>query len=428
MYSSLHKVDLVVTADDGPVCIQTDHRTCEEIEAQPELSVVFAVTRLLTPGLADAAHRRVQYACAGGAPGFLRDVVRACGATLLEHGETALRAPPGPADLDAVARLAHDALMALGRAVLGRHGVDATREGLEHLEAAMRDGEAPDLEDDEIHYYEQLVELAAAGGVVVAAGNEHARWTITEHLISTVPLALDLGANRLANVFGRAERLFAGEVEVGPSALVGMHDDATRSADPAVVGILKPPSWCHDRPFPVLVEPLIRGDGVPILAYAHDHPRSVSYLNAEQDGVTLEAARDQAQAFYRAIEVTVERLADDLPLWLVTGDYYAPEKLLDRAFARELHVRFEAETLVVGLPARGVAGIVPVKDDPREASLLIASFVQRAQERSPPADRISSLPFLMMNGEISGYVAIDGGDDAPEPPRKRGFWRRLLGN
>ena len=422
MYSSLHKIDIVVDAENGPQCVQTDHRDRAEIETQPELSVVFGVTRMLAPGLADASRQNVQYVCMGEAPPFLRDLIRACGATLSEHGEKTPREPAGARDLERVERVSHDALMALGRAVLARHGLEASPEGLQRLEEIVRD-EDLDVEENEIHYYEQMVELAAAAGVVIAGRSEGARWRVTEQVISMVPLALDVGGGQLANVFGRTERFFEGEVAVGPAALVEMYE---QRADAPVVGILKPATWAAGHPFPPLVEPLLGGEGMPILAYAHDQPNAVAYINATA-GITLDEARAQTQAFYQTIDVTVERLSKDLPIWLVTGNFYAPEKLLDRGFARELHTRLETETLLIGFPTRGVAAVVPVRTDPKEASVLLASFINRAQERAAPAARISTVPFIMMNGEICGHVALEFDGDAPEQPRKRGFFRRLFG-
>jgi hypothetical protein len=59
---------------------------------------------------------------------------------------------------------------------------------------------------------------------------------------------------------------------------------------------------------------------------------------------------------------------------------------------------------------------------------MIASFINRSQERTPPNERISTLPFIMMKGEICGYVAIETEGSEPEPPPpKKGFWRRLFG-
>jgi hypothetical protein len=432
MYSSLHKIDIVAKTEQGPLCVQTDHRDRAEIEAQREISIVFGVTRMLAPALADTTHQQVQYVCMGEPPPFLRELVRLCGATLSENGEKSPREPARPKDVAAVERISHDALMSLGRAVFARHGLEATPEGLERLEEIVRDGEELDVEENEIAYYEALVELAAAGGVAIVGKVPNARWCMTPQVMSMVPLAIDIGNGHLTNVFGRTERFFEGDVDRGPSALLEMTE---QRPDAPVVGILKPAAWGRGNPFPPLSEPLIGGKDVPILAYAHDHPRAVAYINVK-DGMPLDEAREKAQAFYKTIKANVERLSSDLPIWLVTGDYYAPEKMLDREFARELHVRLEAETLLVALPARGTAAFVPVRTDPREASIIIASFIKRAQERVPPGERISDLPFIMMKGEICGYVSIDAPSDAPsglegiapEPAPKKGFWRRLFGN
>ena len=422
MYSSLHKIDIVANIDGASTCVQTDHRDRAEIEAEREISIVFGVARMLAPGLADPAKKRAQYVCMGELPTFMRELVRVCGATFTENGEKTPREPAIAADLEAVARISHDALMTLGRDVFARRGIEASPDGLRQLEESIRDEDELDLEENEIAYYTTMVELAAATGVVVAGREPKARWCMTPQVMSLVPLALDIGGGHLTNVFGRTERYFEGEVSQGPSALLEMTE--TR-ADAMVVGILKPAEWAQGHKIAPLSEPLAKGEGLPVIAYAYDHPNAVAYINASSDGMTLDEARTKAAEFYRTIEVSVERLSPDLPLWIVTGGFYAPEKLLDREFARELHVRLEAETLLITLPARGVAGIVPVRTDPREASVVASSFATRSQERCPPAERISKVPFIMMKGEIVGYVSIET-ETEPEPPRK-GFWRRLFG-
>ena len=425
MYSSLNKIDIVADID-GPVCVQTDHRDREEIEAQREISIVFGVTRMIAPGLADPTKKRVQYVCMGDAPEFLLELVRVCGATIAERGEKAPNKPAVAADLEAVARISHEALMTLGKAVLEKRGLQATAEDLVKLEESIRDEDDLDLEENEIEYYERMVELAAAAGVVIATKAPASKWCVTPQVMSLVPLALDIGGGQLSNVFGRTERFFEGDVDRGPAALVEMTE---QREDAPIVGILKPAGWANGHRIPPLTEPLVKGEGAPLLAYAKDHPNAVAYINAP-DGMTLDEARAKAQEFYKTIEVKVERLSPDLPLWLVTGGYYAPEKLLDRKFAAELHVRLEAETLLVAMPARGVAAVVPVthRNDPREASVIISSFANRAQERCPPAERITTMPFIMMKGEIVGYVAIGGEEETPEaPPPKKGFWKRLFG-
>src|SRR5205085_6547380 len=167
MYSSLHKIDILANTDQGLLCAQTDHRDRSEIEEQREISIIFGVTRMLAPALADAKHDRVQYVCMGEPPPFLRELVRACGATLSENGEKAPREPAVAKDVAKVEQMSHDALMTLGRAVFARRKLEATAEGLSRLEEIVRDDDQPDLEENEISYYESLVELAAAAGVVM---------------------------------------------------------------------------------------------------------------------------------------------------------------------------------------------------------------------------------------------------------------------
>jgi hypothetical protein len=51
MYSSLHEIDVTAETPNGPLYVQTDHRTADEIAAEPELSTLFALT-LTDPALA----------------------------------------------------------------------------------------------------------------------------------------------------------------------------------------------------------------------------------------------------------------------------------------------------------------------------------------------------------------------------------------
>src|SRR5262245_14645609 len=83
MYCSLDKIDLTARLEGRLVAIQTDHRTRAEIEAEPELSALYAMARVLNArghlGEADAA---VHYAVADEPPPVLREALRATGAVL----------------------------------------------------------------------------------------------------------------------------------------------------------------------------------------------------------------------------------------------------------------------------------------------------------------------------------------------------------
>src|SRR5262245_42153500 len=122
MYTSLHKVDLVVEVEGGRLVVQTDHRDADEIEAEPEISVLFALSRVAnaTAWLASEGHAgRVQYTMAGAATPALRDALTAAGALLSE------RAKSGPEDLgpgspERVQAIADQAFRALAARVLAR--------------------------------------------------------------------------------------------------------------------------------------------------------------------------------------------------------------------------------------------------------------------------------------------------------------------
>jgi hypothetical protein len=47
VYCSIDKIDLASRVDGRPIAVQTDHRPRAEIEAEPELSVLFAMARVL---------------------------------------------------------------------------------------------------------------------------------------------------------------------------------------------------------------------------------------------------------------------------------------------------------------------------------------------------------------------------------------------
>lgn len=419
MYSSLHKIDIVVDDDGAPLCVQTDHRDALQMSAERELSVVFGITRMLAPRFADPSHERLVYLCAGSAPPFLREVVRACGAALAEGGSWEEREPPGSLDLDAVAQMAHDALISLGQAVLQRRGLEATVEAVRALEAEVRGGGELDPEDDEIRYYETLVELAAAAGVVMARLHEGARWRVNsgEHFLAVVPLALEVGGT-LSNLFGRSERFLEREVNEGPSALLEMdYPVAGESREGPVVGIIKAAEWIQGYPIGLVSEPLVGGPDLPSIVYAHDHPRSVAYLNSDSSPLSLEDARAQARDFYRQIQVELTEVSDDPPIWFLEGSYYAPEKLLDREYMEGLHARFETDFMLVGVPVRGLAAIMPLQVSPDEAAAQMRAVLERAQADVAPAERISTVPFIMSSGEIVGFVS-----------KKKGLLGRLFRN
>src|SRR5437879_1072282 len=92
MFSSLDRIDIITTG----AYVQTDHRTADEIEREPELSVLFAIVRVLNPTRVEPADsaKPVVYVAQNQPPEFLRHAIRAAGGRLaIDAGEDPQSAP-----------------------------------------------------------------------------------------------------------------------------------------------------------------------------------------------------------------------------------------------------------------------------------------------------------------------------------------------
>jgi hypothetical protein len=165
VFSSLDSVDLVYTGPDGRVrWLQSDHRRPAQIEAEAEMSLLFALIRLTDPRRsfpADAPPPVLEYRCQHMPPMFLRAAIAGAGAELYVDGPVDFAAPaPDP---EALAGLAFAALAAR---VEGERGVARDLDGLARLE---REQPTLDLATDEVAYWRAVVGLAAVTGEVLRA-------------------------------------------------------------------------------------------------------------------------------------------------------------------------------------------------------------------------------------------------------------------
>ena len=82
VYSSLRKIDIVSEAPDGTrLLLQTDHRSPDEIDAEPELSMLFALARILGPQRSQhGTGSVVRYVALGGLHPAIARVVASTGA------------------------------------------------------------------------------------------------------------------------------------------------------------------------------------------------------------------------------------------------------------------------------------------------------------------------------------------------------------
>ncbi len=225
MFSSLDRVDIVLKkGPDGRLTfVQTDHRSAEEIEREPELSVLFALVRVLNPRrMAEPGGPEpvVIYTSMERPPEFLHRAIRAAGG-LLSVGpgsdpeqEPAEGRPP-------LQPIVEEAFADLARAVAAGHGVELTPAGLEEVER-IEAARAGDPEDDEIGYWSAVVKLGAFAGEVVRAANG-GRWAVVDS--GSLPFALTTtyqGQEATVNPLGKAIKRFANGEEDSVGTLVNL--------------------------------------------------------------------------------------------------------------------------------------------------------------------------------------------------------------
>lgn len=211
MFSSLDRADLVLKPgpDNRQKFVQTDHRPAAEIEKKPELSVLFALIRILGPRrLANPGSPEpiICYLVPEPPPEFLQRAIHIAGGRLLiDHQEQPAPPNAGPSELQ---ELISSAIANMARSVADEYQAPLTLDGLQKVELALAN-EAGDREEEEIEYWTAVVKLGSFGGEVIRALNG-GQWRITDS--GTLPLALFTsyrGEETQVNPFGKAIKRFA---------------------------------------------------------------------------------------------------------------------------------------------------------------------------------------------------------------------------
>ena len=421
MYCSLDKIDLAAQVDGRPIAVQTDDRACREIEAEPELSVLFAMARVLNARQqAASVHYKLDTV-----PRFLAEAIAAAGG----NGERPSEARVGAIADAAFAKLARRA---------------AARTGSRDLAIALRMLEdqttaAPPDREDEAAYWTRVLELAALAGELLRA-KFPGHWVQTDR--AQVPFGFQLATghavmfptNRAQRVIedGAGESLFklliaADETVHNPTSTTGRLMPSLRARrDVQLDEVVWKPVLADDVP-----------SDLPIIVCGIDGESTFGMVRREALGRPVDAAFAEAVANLADEEIEVQQLAlGDLDIALVTGSFYAAEKILDRALMSELHDELDADLLVAATPARGQLLVAAATEEPTH----LAQFTQLTRRRHDEAGgrAISPAVLLVARGRVAGYVRGPGDrDDRAErastradtvPGTKRpGFLRRLLG-
>ncbi|HEX4449677.1 MAG TPA: hypothetical protein VH143_02350 [Kofleriaceae bacterium] len=447
MYCSIDKIDLAAEVDGKPIALQTDHRNRDDIEAEPELSALFAMARIVNARaqLADDGHplAAVHYVVNEDPPELLREALAAAGG-IIERSDRdqKILESLGPADEREVGLIADRCMTSLARRA-------ATRVGTRDLAMALRMLEdqtlanPPERERDEAAYWVRVIELAALTGELLRAKYQGC-WVQTDRAmvpfafqIATVDSAMMFPTNRAQRVIedGAAESLF--------KLLIAAEETLHRPADVANARLM--PSLRQRRDVvleEVVWRPVISDDAptdLPIVVCGIDGDSTYGMLRREALPKPPDRALDEAIANLEDEAVQCDEIAiGDTAILIVSGSFYAAEKLLDREFMRSLHRTLAADLLAAATPARGCLLVSAVVDEPA----AIARFSGLARRRYDEAGgrSISPAVVLVSDGRVAGYVRGPNdereassehkrADTAPEAPaeKKRGLLRRLFG-
>ena len=433
MYCSIDKIDLAAKVDGKPIAVQTDLRTRAEIGDEPELSVLFAMARIVNARaqLADEGHRgaAVHYVVADDPPAVLREALVAAGG-VIERGDRRLKLEPlGPGSAQAVGALADRTFTQLARRTAARVGVRDLAMALRMLEDQTY-ANPPDR-DDEITYWSRVLELSALAGELLRA-KYAGKWIQTDRAL--VPFGFQLGDHAVMFPTNRAQRVVEdGESESLFKLLVAAEESLARPADGRLMPSLR------DRREVVLDEivwrPVVSDDApadLPIVVCGIDGESTFGMLRKEALPKPPEAALAEAYANLAAESVQCDELAaGDSRIIVVTGSFYAAEKVLDREFMRSLHDDLGADLLAAAAPARGCLLVGTITDEPSS----IARFAELARARHDESGgrSISPAVLLVSDGRVAGYVRGPDDQDATSPhervgaDKKPGLFRRLFG-
>ncbi len=409
MYSSLDRIDIVAQdpASGARLLVQTDHRGPGEVEETGELSVLFALARVLNArrlGRDDPTPPLVRYAVPEQPPAFLLDAIAAAG------GELELMAEPGRAlphegvRLDPY-ELADRTFAALARRVLEREQRTLEEPALAALEEALLD-DPPGAEDRELEYWIAVLELAALGGELLRQ-RKGGRWVEDTQELSTVPFVFDCGGS-LYNVITKAQKLIEQGRRESLTHLLRMAEDDDAGEGPTLI-TFKPPGWPGREQ--ALCRPLLEGEAsarLPLLVYGNDRPSSFGiFLRSPEREQRVEEIHAEALRNLAAVEVqTMELQLDEARVIIVGDSYYAAEKLLDVAFMRGLHARLGAPLLAAAVP-RKTTLLVTSAMIPLETMAKFLHLAERKHAEDEPTLPLCAQPLLVQDGLVVGFVQAE---------------------
>ena len=440
MYTSLDRIDIVTRQKETGRAgyLLTDHRTAAEVEDEPELSVLFALTRVTAArGMGEReGGADVTYVCSSAPPDFLREAVASAGGSVTVDVGTPV---PAPATRP-LGDIADEAFRGLAGRVAGRDGGSLDAALLGRLEDATL-ASPPKQEDDEPAYWSRTLELAAVCGELLRA-KAGGRWNEAEDRDGLFPFAFAAG-NGTFNVADKARRFVDQGESQRPAQLLLMADDLGRADEGPLMVNFKPGDFPRDRGVcRELLEGGAKDTRMPLVFVGRDQPNTFAYL--PKGTADAELSFQEALANLARLELeAVPHEIGGVELHVVSGHFYASEKLLDEAFMLRLQRRLGGELLGAAVPHKGLLLVTPHVVPPAVAGFVAAAKV--LHDNTAGAPPLSPVVFLVKDGKVVGHIETEAkqGEAAkapapparrptgppskrPEPPPKQGLWSRLF--
>lgn len=391
MYCALDKIDLAATVEGRKVSVQTDHRSVDEIEREPELSVLIALARVIN---ARQDSEQVYYIVEQ-APMRVFEALAAAGAMVAANA-TQLPAGSVTGSDELVDELCDHAFTELAQRAARGVGTRDVAFALRMLEdQTLAD---PPRRDRPQAYWRRILELAALTGEVLRAKFAGARWVVSERALVPFGLSLPLTGGNATTLFptNRAKRLID---EGRDHSLFGLISAAEEA--PLDHGRLMPSLRLRahvelDELVWRSLMPEVHGE-LPIVVCGIDGDNVFGMIRRD-DLSSADDAWTEALANLAAEKVELARVNEPIPMIAVSGSFYAAEKLLDRTQLLALHGHLDSAILLAATPARGGLLVARNADASRFASIV------RARYDAAGSRAISPVVWIVEDGELAGRL------------------------
>ncbi len=198
---------------------------------------------------------------------------------------------------------------------------------------------------------------------------------------------------------------------------------AVEKEESLIMPNLKPANW--EQAKAILCTPLLDRMGnladIPLIAFGYDRPDHFEFIPAGKLPLPEDEIRTAAMDNICAEQATVDESdMGGFKMMVVTGSYFAAEKILDTNFMQQMQHRLDAPLLAVSIPRKGTMyianGVMPT--DQLNTVCRVTEMKYNENEREPA---LSKQVFTVQNGDVVGLLNM------ATSTKKGGFFSRLFG-